>query len=259
MGSGTDVTKNAADMVIADDDFTTMVGAVEEGRNVFYNIKKTIAFFLSTNLAEVFAVLFVTLFLWRYNFLTSTQLLWINLITDSLPVLALGVERTEGSMKRKPVSIDEIFGKRSLARILIFGIVQTAIVVGLFAYGVHMWGNAVASTCAFLTLSLLELFHAFNVRKDSGRTTVKEFFSNGALLLTVALGIVLNALLVLVPFLRTAFDLSVLSLGQWFTVFACSVIIVPFGELYKWLTRCVAAKRRVKIGRKYIPVRDSKQ
>lgn len=259
MGSGTDVTKNAADMVIADDDFTTMVGAVEEGRNVFYNVKKTIAFFLSTNLAEVFAVLFVTLFLWRYNFLTSTQLLWINLITDSLPVLALGVERTEGSMKRKPVSIDEIFGKRSLARILIFGIVQTAIVVGLFAYGVHMWGNAVASTCAFLTLSLLELFHAFNVRKDSGRTTVKEFFSNGALLLTVALGIVLNALLVLVPFLRTAFDLSVLSLGQWFTVFACSVIIVPFGELYKWLTRCVAAKRRVKIGRKYIPVRDSKQ
>ncbi len=233
MGSGTDVTKNAADMVITDDDFSTMVGAVEEGRNVFYNVKKTVSFFLSTNLAEVLAVLFATLFLWRYDFLSSTQLLWINLITDSLPVLALGVERTVGSMNRPPVSIDEIFSKRALFSVLLFGLFQTAVVVGLFFYGTRHWGNEAASTCAFLTLSLLELFHAFNVRKDVGGSGVKEFFSNKTLLLTVALGVVLNAALVLIPFLRTAFSLSQLTLSQWLAVLLLSVSVVPFGEIYK--------------------------
>ncbi len=244
MGSGTDVTKNAADMVITDDDFSTMVGAVEEGRNVFSNVKKTISFFLSTNLAEVLAVLIATLFLWRYDFLTSTQLLWINLITDSLPVLALGVERTEGSMKRPPVSIDEIFSRRALFSVLLFGLIQTALVVGLFVYGVRHWGNGVASTCAFLTLSLLELFHAFNVRKEEGGTGIKEFFSNKALLWTVALGIVLNAALVLLPFLRTAFSLTALTPVQWLAVALCSVAIVPIGEIKKRLPALCAKFRR---------------
>ena len=236
MGSGTDVTKNAAEVVLTDDDFSTMVHAVEEGRNVFFNVKKTISFFLATNLAEVFAVLIVSLFLWKHQFLTSTQLLWINLITDSLPVLALGVERTDGVMTRPPVSEREIFSKKSLCTMLFFGAVQTAIIVGLFCFGLSRWGNACASTVAFLTLSLLELFHAFNVRQDAGRTRFKDYFSNRALLITVAIGILLNVLLVLVPPLRVALGLVELTPLQWLAVFGCSVAIIPVGEIVKAVT-----------------------
>ena len=248
MGSGTDVTKNAADMVISDDDFSTMVHAAEEGRNVFYNVKKTISFFLSTNFAEVLSVLIVTLFLWKFHFLTSTQLLWINLITDSLPVLALGVERTEGAMNRPPVSADEIFSKRSLFDMAFFGLVQTAIVVGLFVYGVSFWGNGAASTAAFFTLSMTELFHAFNVRKERGCITLKEFFKNKALLVTVAVGVFVNVLLAAVPFLSYAFDLTPLTAGQWCAVFGLSLAIIPIAEIYKIARRI--AERRETGGRK---------
>ncbi len=242
MGSGTDVTKNAADVVISDDDFSTMVHAVEEGRNVFYNVKKTIGFFLATNLAEVLAVLIVSLFLWKYEFLTSTQLLFVNLITDSLPVLALGVERTDGVMLRPPVSQKEIFSKKSMLSMLFFGAVQAAIVIGLFAVGVNAWGNGAASTAAFVALSLLELFHAFNVRKDGVKPSIKEYFTNKTLLLTVLAGIAVNVLLVVVPPLRAAFDLTALSPVQWAIVFALSFAIIPVGELYR-LFGAVGRKR----------------
>ena len=230
MGSGTDVTKNAADMVILDDDFKTMTRAIEEGRNVFYNVKKTITFFLATNLAEVLAVLIVSLFLWRYEFLSSTQLLFVNLITDSLPVLALGVERTDSAMLRPPVSEKEIFSLRSVVEMAFYGLVQTAIVVGLFVFALKCWGNGVASTAAFVTLSLLELFHVFNVRRE-GRGGFKKLFSNKALLLTVLAGIVINVLLVVCPPLRIMFGLTSLNWLQWIVVLALSVIIVPVGAL----------------------------
>lgn len=255
MGSGTDVTKNAAEVVLTDDDFSTMVHAVEEGRNVFFNVKKTISFFLSTNLAEVFAVLIASLFLWRFDFLTSTQLLWINLITDSLPVLALGVERTEGAMTRPPVSEREIFSKRSLFRMLFFGVVQTAIIVGLFVYGLIAWGNEAASTVAFLALSLLELFHAFNVRKEEERTRLKDFFSNRALLVTVVVGVVLNVLLAAVPILRAAFDLAELTSVQWVAVFLSSLAIIPIGELYKAVSLGIVGKVRTRERR--TPLREN--
>lgn len=233
MGSGTDVTKNAAEVVLTDDDFSTMVHAVEEGRNVFFNVKKTIAFFLATNLAEVLSVLIVSLFLWKYEFLTSTELLWINLITDSLPVLALGVERTDGVMDRPPVSDKEIFSKRSLGIMALFGLIQTALIVGLFCFALLRWGNACASTVAFLTMSLLELFHAFNVRKERGRTRLRDFISNRTLLVTVAVGILLNVLLVVIPPIRVALGLTQLSWVQWLAVFGCSLAIIPVGELVK--------------------------
>ncbi|MBR7185988.1 MAG: cation-translocating P-type ATPase [Clostridia bacterium] len=232
MGSGTDVTKNASDIVLSDDDFSTMVHAVEEGRNVFFNVKKTISFFLATNLAEVMCVLIVSLFLWQCDFLTSTQLLWVNLITDSLPVLALGVESSEGAMLRPPVSDREIFSKESLVRIGFFGAVQTAILVALFVFANGVWGNAVASTVAFVTLSLLELFHAFNVRNEATMSTVKDFISNKALLVTVAVGVLLSVLLVVTP-LRLIFDLTELAPVQWLIAIGLSAAIVPIGELYK--------------------------
>ncbi len=245
MGSGTDVTKNAADMVIADDDFSTMVRAVEEGRNVFFNIKKTISFFLSTNLAEVLCVLAASLLLWRYDFLTSTQLLWVNLITDSLPVLALGVERTENAMARPPVSDREIFSRESLLRILFFGCVQTAIVLGLFLYGLRRWGNAEASTAAFLSLSFVELFHGFNVRAEDGARA--GLFSNRALLLTVLAGTALNLALALIPPLRAFFGLAALSAGQLAAVGLISLLILPVGALFRLAVRAGVRRRRTRI------------
>ncbi len=244
MGSGTDVTKNAADMVITDDDISTMIHAVEEGRNVFYNVKKTISFFLATNLAEVLSVLFVSLFLWKYEFLTSTQLLFVNLITDSLPVLALGVERTDGVMLRPPVSQKEIFSRRSLLSMAFYGLVQTAIVVGLFACALLYWGNRAASTAAFVTLSLLELFHAFNVRRDGSRSHIKGYFTNKTLLLTVFAGLVVNVLMVVCEPLRLMFDLTALSFGQWAVVLLLSVSIVPIGALYDFITKRLHPRRR---------------
>lgn len=235
MGSGTDVTKNAADMVIADDDFKTMTHAIKEGRNVFYNVKKTIAFFLATNFAEVLAVLIVALFLWKYEFLSSTQLLFVNLITDSLPVLALGVERTENAMLRPPVSEKEIFSKKSLLEMAFYGAVQAAIVVGLFAVALAFWGNGAASTVAFVALSLLELFHAFNVRRDGSARPFKKFFSNRTLFLTVLAGVAINVLLVVCPPLRIAFGLTSLSFSQWVIVLLLSLSIVPVGALYDLL------------------------
>ncbi len=241
MGSGTDVTKNAADIVLSDDNFTTMVGAVEEGRNVFFNIKKTIDFFLATNLAEVLCVLILSLFFWRLDFLTSTQLLWVNLITDSLPVLALGVERTQGAMARPPVKDSEIYAPAALLEIVFYGVMQAAIVILLFLAAARIWGNGTASTMAFVLLSLLELFHAFNVRSRTPQRA-RDFFSNPALLLTVGLGIALSVLLVATP-LRRLFSLTALTAPQWAAVFGLSLLTVPLSELMKALRRSKKGKR----------------
>ena len=237
MGSGTDVTKNAADMVLGDDNFSAIVRAVEEGRGVFFNVRRTIDFFLATNLAEVLAVLLATLFLWKFEFLTSTQLLWINLITDSLPVLALGVERTVGVMERPPVRADDILSRRSLISIAFYGGVQTALVLLVFGIGIALWGNAVASSCAFLTLSLLELFHAFNVRGGA---------FNRALIATELLGALSTVLLAALPPLAHLFGLAALPLPAWALVACASLLILPAGRLWRRLQKRRTARRPLK-------------
>ena len=237
MGSGTDVTKNAADMVLGDDNFSAIVRAVEEGRGVFFNVRRTIDFFLATNLAEVLAVLLATLFLWKFDFLTSTQLLWINLITDSLPVLALGVERTVGVMERPPVRADDILSRRSLVSIAFYGGVQTALVLLVFGIGIVLWGNAVASSCAFLTLSLLELFHAFNVRGGA---------FNRALIATELLGVLSTVLLAALPPLAALFGLAALPLPAWALVACASLLILPAGRLWRRLQKRRTARRPLK-------------
>ncbi len=238
MGSGTDVTKNVADIVVADDDFSTIVTAVSEGRHIFANIRKTISFFLTTNLAEVLAVLAVTLFLFRFDFLNSTQLLWINLITDSFPVLALGAEAAEKRVMQRPPqkAAKEMFSKRSLVPVLLFGVLQAACVIGLFVGALNAYGNPTALTMAFFTMSFSELFYAFNVRTD-GSLIGKEFFSNKILLITVLIAIVLNLLLCICEPVRLAFGITALTLSQWGIVFGVSALILPAGELYKLILR----------------------
>lgn len=236
--SGTDVTKSASDMVIADDNFTTIVTAVKEGRRVFSNIKKTIQFFLATNLAEVLSILFVSLALYKLDFLTSTQLLWINLITDSLPVLALGVEVAEKDiMERAPRRSSDMFSKQSVFSVILFGVIQTLIVVGTFIFSINAYGNQVAVTITFFVLSFLELFHAFNIRTDKKSAFGRGFFENKIMFLTVIIGIVVNLLLCFIPILSNAFGIVPLNAFQWAVVFASSLSIVPIGEIYKLILR----------------------
>ena len=254
MGSGTDVTKDAADVVLADDNFATMVRAVEEGRNIFFNIKKTVSFFLSTNFAEVLSVFFVTLFLWQQEFLTSTQLLWINLITDSLPVIALGTERTAGAMERPPVSEREIFSRRAIAGMLFFGVVLSLLAVTEYLVFLRLYGSAPAMTAAFLTISLSELFHGLNVRAEGTRMTAKRFFSGRAMWLTIAAGVALNAALLLLPALRAAFRLTALTPLQWLLVALFSLAVLPLGALYRAVTARIRLPKRRRSG---IPARGT--
>ncbi len=232
--SGTDVTKSAADMVIADDNFTTIVKAVEEGRRVFSNVKRTIQFFLATNLAEVLAILIVTLALYQCEFLTSTQLLWINLITDSLPVLSLGAERAErGVMLRPPQRAGDLFAPDSLLPVLFYGLFQAGVCIGVFIWSMAAYGNAVAVTMTFFVLSFLELFHSFNIRSERGSAFGRGFFQNKMLFLTVFIGVAVNVLLCFVPVLRTAFGIVSLTGKQWGIVFAASLSVIPAAELFK--------------------------
>ena len=244
MGSGTDVTKNVADIVVTDNDFSTIVAAVSEGRHIFSNIRKTISFFLTTNLGEVLAVLAVTLFLFRYDFLNSTQLLWINLITDTFPVLALGAEAAERrSMHRPPQKAEkEMFSRRSLVPVLLFGVLQAAAVVGLFVWSLHAYGNAVALTMAFFAMSFCELFYALNIRTDASLLG-RAFFGNKVLLLTIAAAVALNLLLCVFAPLRAAFGIVALTPAQWGIVFGVSLAVLPLGEAYKWGLRLFAARR----------------
>ena len=244
MGSGTDVTKNASDMVITDDNFTTIVAAVREGRRIFANIKKTICFFLATNLAEVLAVLIASLAFPGAEFLRSTQLLWINLITDSFPVLALGCERADGyAMTRPPERAERaIFSRTTVFSVLFFGLYMTAASVAVFAVALHIWGNETASTVTFLVISFLELFHAFNIRSERA-SAFKGFFANKVLLITVAAGVAVNIVLCAVPPLSAAFALAPLSALQWGIVAALSLSVVPVGELYKLGIKAVSAAK----------------
>ena len=251
--SGTDVTKSASDMVISDDNFTTIVAAVKEGRRISTNIKKTIQFFLSTNLAEVLAILIASLFLFKFDFLLSTQLLWLNLITDSFPVLALGMEKADDDVMSRPP--ESLFSKTSLLSILVYGLFMTAVTIGVFAIALNIWGNEAATTMTFMTISFLELFQSFNIRSER-QSAFKHFFSNKILLITVAVGVILNVLLCVSP-LSVAFGLVKLNAVQWVTVFAVALSILPFGEIFKLVLRLVT-RRKKPLFKAYIGVNRKK-
>jgi len=245
--SGTDVTKNASDMIISDDNFATIVLAVKEGRRIFANIKKTIQFFLSTNLAEVLSIFIVSVLFCRFNFLLSAQLLWINLVTDSFPVLALGMEKAEPDvMERKPEKAEKsMFNKQSLSSIGIFGAIMTVITLTVFFVSLNLFGNEVATTMTFFTLSFLELFHAFNIRSDRQSIFKIGLLSNKVLLFTVLGGILANVAICVIPFLQTALGVVDLTVGQWIAVFLSSLAIVPVGEVYKAVIRSKNKKAKL--------------
>ena len=208
-------------------------------------IREGISFRGTNILILIFAILIASLVFFRFDFLLSTQLLWLNLITDSFPVLALGMEKEDADiMNRPPVRAEKsLFSKSSIASIAFFGLYITALTIGVYAVGLKLYGNEVATALTFLTISFTELFHAFNIRSERQSIFRCGLFSNKILLATVALGILVNVLLAISPF-AGAFGLVSLGWQHWLVALGLAVSVIPVGEIYKLVLR--AATRRKK-------------
>ena len=241
--TGTDVTKNVADMVLADDNFATIVSAVGEGRRIYDNIRKTIQYLLSTNVAEVLSVFFATLL--NFTILEPAHLLWINLITDSLPAIALGMEETEAdSMKRPPRDADEgIFAGGMAFDIAYQGVVITLLTILSFMMGHWMetgvWEITNSShgvTMAFLSLSLMEMLHSVNMR--SRRTSLLKIpHKNKYLALSLIGTFVTTLAAIYVPFLSNAFGFTHINAVECITAILIAVSIIPIMEGVKAIQR----------------------
>ena len=247
--TGTDVTKNVADMVLADDNFATIVSAVEEGRRIYDNIRKAIQFLLSSNLAEVLSVFAASLL--GFTILNPVHLLWINLITDCFPALALGMERGEAdAMKRPPRdSKDGIFSNGVGAGVAIQGFFIALLTLASYFVGHFMeagkWEiteSPDGMTMAFLTLSLVELFHAFNMRsRERSVFTIKK--QNGWLWGSLLLAFVLTSAVIFVPPFAAAFGFETISLNEFAVALALAVAIIPLVELEKLIAQAINEKK----------------
>ncbi|MCL2539873.1 MAG: cation-translocating P-type ATPase [Firmicutes bacterium] len=235
--SGTELTRQVADMVLADDNFATIVVAVREGRRILDNIKKAIRYMFSTNLTEVISILTVTMIAPKLTFLLPIQILFINLVTDGLPAIALGMQRSEKDiMNRKPVpKTAGLFSGGLGKNIITEAAMQSVIVISLFFAANALWGNAVATTCAFITLSLIQLFHAWNVRTHTSIFKSAPH-KDRLMLLAFGLGLGLNLMIALTPGIAAAFGVVPLTLTQWAVVALCSMAIIPLVEVYKLIT-----------------------
>ena len=262
--TGTDVTKNVADMILADDNFATIVAAVGEGRRIYDNIRKAIQFLLASNLSEVLTIFFATLF--GFTIFAPVHLLWINLITDCFPALALGMEAPEASiMKRRPRDSKEgIFAGGLGFAVAYQGVLVTIITMasyligryvlvasdphaaGLVGEALDAYGAQVGTSMAFLTLSLCEICHAFNMRSLHGSIfTMKK--QNLWLWGAGALSLILTTVVIEVPFLANAFELAQLDLPEYGIAFALAILIIPIVEIVKIIHRAVDKAKENKI------------
>ena len=248
--TGTDVTKNVADMVLADDNFATIVKAVEEGRRIYDNIRKAIQFLLSSNLAEVISVFTASMI--GFTILEPTHLLWINLITDCFPALAMGMEDAEpGIMKRAPRDeSDGIFSGGLGIDCLVQGAIIAGLTIASYFIGLSSEGVTLADvvsgasqgrdgmTMAFLTLSMVEMFHSFNMRSRR-----KSVFSlptqNKWLWISFAGSLVLTYLVIETPALSHAFGFAEISMAEYGIAMALAISIIPIIEIYKVIMRVV--------------------
>lgn len=248
--TGTDVTKNVADMVLADDNFATIVLAVEEGRKIYDNIRKSIQFLLASNLSEVLSIFVATML--GFTILKPVHLLWINLITDTFPALSLGVEKGEADiMKRKPRDkSDGIFAGGMAFDVIYQGILSMLFVVVSYLVGHYMevgkWEFVTSEhgmTMAFLTLSLLEIFHTLNMRSQRGSIfTIKT----QNLMLWGAMGVsfLLTTAVIYVPFLAELFRFEHISAREYAVAVGLAFLIIPTVETVKLIQRTVAAKKK---------------
>ncbi len=233
--TGTEVTKEVSDMVLTDDNFATIVVAVEEGRKIFGNIQKTIQFLLGCNIAEVLSIFILTLLFPKYDFLLPVQILFINLISDTLPAIALGVEPAEKDvMKHPPRKMnDSIVGGKTGISILYQGATQAILVITAYIIGFYGFKDSyTAATMAFFVLNIIQMIHMFNVRTN-GSIFRENPLKNRVLWLAFGVGILMVVLISVVPFLMSAFHVTALSLAQWAIVIGLCLILIPVCEIAK--------------------------
>ncbi len=254
--TGTDVAKGAADMILADDNFATIVSAIEQGRNIYGNIKKSVTFLITCNLSEVLTV-FVSLLLGWEAPLIATQLLLINLITDSFPAVALGMDPgSPDVMKEKPRGANESFFSGGAALHMILGGVLIAALtvlgywLGYYEHGYSPFDHSVpvstieyARTMAFLVLVMCQLFYASAVRNSSKSIFKIGLFSNIYLTGAVLLGIFLQLIVIIIPVLQRSFHLRMLDLRAWLIAIALGLVPLLFNEVFKL---CIMAGKRKK-------------
>lgn len=250
--TGTEVSKGASDMVLADDNFATIIVAVEEGRKVFSNIQKSIQYLLSANMAEVFTIFFATLFGW--DVLEPVHLLWINLVTDTLPAIALGVEPAEpGVMKHKPRGRKSSFFSGGVMGAIIYqGIFQTLLVLGVYGWALlfpeHAGNNHAihedALTMAYATLGLIQLVHAFNVKSVYQSIFTVGLFKNKLFNWAIPVAFVLLMATIAIPGFNEFFHVSQLSLTQWGAVIVGSLLMVVLVEIVKAFQRATGQDKK---------------
>lgn len=241
--TGTDVTKNVADMVLADDNFATIVSAVEEGRRIYDNIRKSIQFLLSSNLSEVLSIFFATLL--GFTILKPVHLLWINLITDCFPAMALGMEQAEpGVMQRKPRPADESLFSGGLGFDIFFqGVVVTVLTLAAYFIGHFMeagvWEIANSPdgmTMAFLTLSMTEICHSFNMRSQNASIFTlpghNKFLWGSALMSLIS-----TTAVIYIPFLSNAFGFEHINVYEYMTALTLAFSVIPIVEIEKLIER----------------------
>ncbi len=247
--TGTDVTKNVADMVLADDNFATIVGAVQEGRRIYDNIRKSIQFLLSSNMSEVLSIFFATLL--GFIILKPVHLLWINLITDSLPALALGTEACERNLMQRPPRDpkDGIFAGGVGFDVAYQGFFVTLLTMAAFFVGERIQNGAWAianstdgTTMAFLTLSMAEIFHSFNMRSQR-QSLFSMKCQNKYLWGAAILSLVLTILVLYVPFLQRAFGFEHISVLEYGIALALAFLIIPMVEVVKAIQRGIAKRK----------------
>lgn len=244
--SGTDVTKEVADLIITDDNFATIVVAVEQGRKIYSNIQKTVKFLFSANMAEILALFFITILFPNHTFLLPVQILFINLITDSLPAIALGVEKVEsGVMKEKPRSQKSgLFSNGVGVSIVVLGIIQTLLTLSAYIFGLFMYNESVAMTMAFYTLNLIQLFYMFTARTKEccfkSNPFKNKFFS---LALGAGLGLLI---LIATTGFKDLLKLSSLDASCWIIVLLLSISIIFIGEIYKVVENKIRLRRESK-------------
>jgi len=242
--AGTDVAKGAADMVLTDDNFAAIVRAVEEGRGIYANIRKAIHYLLSCNVGEIITVFAATVLGFQQMPLLPVQLLWLNLVTDSLPALALGVEPVERDVMTRPPrgATDSLFNRKFVFRLgwqglMVGGLTLMAYFLGLAVIPGAAGGPATANTMAFAALTLSQLFHAYNVRSEGKSLFSIGVGSNPAMNRAFVIGFAMQLAVLLLPPLQRVFSVVALGPVQWLAVLGLAVAPVLVCELSKWLNR----------------------
>ena len=240
--NGTDVAKNASDMILTDDNFVTIVSAVKEGRNIYDNIKKAIHFLIATNVGEIVTIFF-GLLLGLESPLLAIQLLWINLVTDSIPAIALGLERPETDiMDKKPKNPKKgIFADGLWGNIFVEGMMIGILTLLAFSIGNNKYGLEIARTMAFVCLGMLELVHSFNIKSDKSIFKV-GIFENRFLIGAFLLGTILQCGIVFVPMFTKIFKLAQLNIIQW--VYCITISILPI-----FIIECQKKFNEIKFGK----------